>query len=213
MYAVQTWLSGQRNFYVGKSIYKTLGKNQRLKDLLEKGKTPTAEELLLKAMQDLVTAPVTIPSTPLITKTTDEMPAGTDPVQQSIRAEWMAPYQQMNYKRHELDRYDTDSIEHIKARKKLAFEILELEQQCMKLWEKRDYYLKHGKLPDIAEKVIEVPTDPVELGKLIESIKKNIRRNRKLQVEHPDKPVYAEKYKEYKQKFEQLTGKPYDERE
>jgi hypothetical protein len=212
MYVIEKWLNGPRNFYVGKAIYLTVGNDKRLIDVLHKGKTPIAEELLLTALQNLLSKPTPV-KTSKATFETAEMPVDADPVLQSIQQEWKKPYQQMNYKRHQLDQYKGNTPEMIAIRKPLVFEILELEQQCMKMWKKRDHYLEHGKLPDVSERKVELPTDPVELGKLIESIKKNIRRNRKLIHQHPDKPVYAQKYQEYKQQYESVTGKAYEEKD
>jgi hypothetical protein len=211
MFAVENWLNGQRNFYVGKSIYKTLGSDQQLKELLEKGKTPIAEQLLLKAMQKLMDKPAAVATSPK-TKEIEVMPDDADPVLHGIHLEWKKPYQEMNYKRHELDRYKGNTIENISKRKELAFEILELEQVCMKIWEKRDYYKKNGKLPDVSEKVIELPDNKIELATLIDSIKKNIRRNRLLMKSRPGNPTYAAKYDKYKLEFKKITGVEYDEK-
>jgi hypothetical protein len=212
MFAVENWLNGQQNFFVGRSIYKTLGKDQRVKDLLEKGKTVHSAELLVKAMKELLQKPVVIAAR-AVTVATEEMPDAADPVLKSIQEEWKKPYQQMNYKRHELDSYLLATLDHIEKRKKIAFEILELEQVCIKIWKKRDHYVQHGELPDVSDKTLTIPTDPAELGKLIESVKKNIRRNRLLMKQHPDKPAYISKYNTYKDHYKSLTGKEYEEKD
>lgn len=211
MYIIENWLNGPRNFFVGKAVYKTVGGDKKLIDLLDKGKTPIAEELLLKAMQKLLQAPA-LPPVPKPMETADDFPKTTDPVLNSIREEWLKPYQDMNYKRHQLDQYKGNSPEMIAKRKPLAFEILELEQQCMRAWKKRDYYLQHGKLPDVADTKKELPTDPVELGKYISNLAKNIRRNKLLMKQHPDKPVYTQKYEQYKQEYIDATGTAYQEK-
>lgn len=211
MYVIEKWLNGPRNFYVGKAVYQTVGNDKHLLEVLNKGKTPIAEELLLKALQKLCAAPAAAPvAKPM--ETADDMPVSNDPVVKSIREEWMKPYQEMNYKRHELDKYQGNDPAMVMKRKELAFEILELEQQCMKAWKKRDHYQQHGKLPDVATKQIVLPTDPIELGKYISNLAKNIRRNKQLMKEHPDKPVYAQKYEEYKQEYIDATGKEYQEK-
>lgn len=211
MYIIENWLNGPRNFYVGKAIYKTVGADKKLQHLLENGKTPIAEELLLKAMQKLCSSPTAPPvSKPM--ETVDEMPKTADPVLNSIREEWIKPYQEMNYKRHQLDQYKGNDAAMVAKRKPLAFDILDLEQQCMKAWKKRDYYLQHGKLPDVAEVKKELPSDPVELGKYISNLAKNIRRNKQLMKQHPDKPVYTQKYEQYKQEYIDATGSAYQEK-
>lgn len=211
MYVIDQWLKGPRNFYVGKAIYQTVGNDKHLLEVLNKGKTPIAEELLLKALQKLCAAPAAAPK-PEPMETVDEMPVSADPVVKSIREEWIKPYQEMNYKRHQLDQYKGNDPAMIAKREPLVFQILELEQQCMKAWKKRDYYLQHGKLPDVATKQKELPADPVQLGKYISNLAKNIRRNKQFMKAHPDKPVYAQKYEEYKQEYLDATGNEYQEK-
>jgi hypothetical protein len=94
------------------------------------------------------------------------MPQSKDPVLQALRNEWQPLYQRMNYLRHELDRVTTtaefplyevgndpgNSPEEISKREPIAFEILELEQQCMRIWARRDHYLQQGKLPEVKER-------------------------------------------------------------
>jgi hypothetical protein len=97
------------------------------------------------------------------------------------------------------------------VRKELAFEILALEQECMRIWAKRDYYLKYGKLPDQQEQKLIVPTDPVELGKKIEAVKRRIRDWKKKSQNNPEDPKAIATYEQYKDQYKILTGELYEE--
>jgi hypothetical protein len=210
---IKNWLSGKQNFVVGTTLYKTFGTNEDLKKLLEKGETTFSKKQLVDELTKLVEGgkKVSVPITPM-QKDTGEMPPGDDAVLIALRNEWVPLYAKMNLLRHRLDDKGNDnSPEAIAYRKPIAAEIRQLEKECNAIWEKRDYYLQNGKLPFVTEKKFQIPTDPLELGRLAETLKKNIRRNRKLMKDQPAEPRYAQLYESYKTKFKEVTGKDYKE--
>lgn len=210
MELIRNWLSSKQNFYVGAALYKRFGSNQALKDLLTKGATPFNQQLLLKELQKLATGEVkrTVVFQPM--ETVIEMPASSNKVLAALKEEWLLPYKQMNYLIQQLDRYQGDEPGFRQKRGELAQEILAKEQQCMQVWEKRDYYLQHGKLPHApgADQKI-IPTDPSDLGRAIETCKRNIRRNHKKLKDDPTNALHAQRYNEYCDWYEKLTGKKY----
>jgi hypothetical protein len=216
MQIIVNWLKGSRNFQIGATLYKTFGTNQALKNLLEKGETKFCKDLLVEELQSLLEReePVELPEDPDPDETR-VMPDSPDDILQAIKNEWTPLYQRMNYLRHALDKDfdDMNSEAAIAYRKPIAFEILELEQQCEHIWAKRKYYLKEGKLPDVKENKLEVPEDPVQLANLINNTKKNIRRNRKLMNENPDMPKYTQLYISYKTFYKLITGDDYQEKD
>jgi hypothetical protein len=216
MKIIDTWLNGTRNYIVGISIYKHSSYcKPELLQLFEKGKTAFAERKLLEELQSINNGiaekekPIKI-----IEKETQLMPDSDNEILQALKNEWVPKYQAMNYKRHSLDKYTTNSLEDIEARKILALEILALEQECIQIWDKRDYYEQYGELPFQQKKETEdiIPEDPIELAQFIQRQKSYIRRHR-LNVElHPDKPEHAEKLATAKRLYKQATGKDYVER-
>lgn len=218
MQIIKTWLTGKQNFAVGAIMYRTIGKDQSLKDIFSKGETAASKKLLIQAFERMLQPEQEQPTIPAEAKPDDSevMPDSFDEVLQSLKTKWTEPYQRMNYLRHQLDKDfdDVNSIEAINYRKSIAFAILQLEQECIKVWKERDYYLKHGKLPNVPEtKTFVIPSDPVELANLINSIKKNIRRNRKQLQDNPGDAKYAQLLADYRLKFKQITGKDYDEKD
>lgn len=212
MNSVEKWLKGSRNFFVGKTIYKTIGGDVHLKKLLDMGKTAHAEELLYKGIKALLLKPSKeVIKTPASVVEAGEMSDDADLILKSIREEWLVPYQKMNYLRHQLDQYTGDGADAVNRRKNIAFEILDLEQQCMKCWDKRDYYMLNKKLPDVVENTLILPDNAVDLAKMLENIKRNIRRNKIFMQSHPDKPAFAQRYFEYKKNYAEVTGKEYEE--
>lgn len=221
MQIITSWLSGPQNFITGRIMYNTVGNDQGVKDLISRGETPFARKLLTEAFEKLIADSSQLKANPADAET-EVMEDSFDEVLQSLKEKWVKPYQQMNYLRHQLDtpvapalkgeESDQNSIEAINHRKLIASKILDLEQECIQVWNERDYYLKHGKLANVAEAKLIIPTDPIKLANLISNTTKNIRRNRKAMADHPAQPQFAQLYNEYKGKYKQITGKDYDEK-
>lgn len=213
MQIVQNWLNGPKNYYVGIAIYETIGTDDLLKELFDKGETPYSKKRLEAELRAFLDSG----GTEILPQATDEqesseMPPADDAILNAIRDEWQPLYQEMNLLRHKLDQYQGNSEQMIAERDPIAFAILELEQRCMAIWDKREHYLKHGRLPDVEQDELAIPTDPVELGKFLENLKKNIRRNRKKMADQPGKPEYAQLYKDYKFIYQKITGNEYIEK-
>lgn len=224
MIAVERWMKSGQNWAVGVSLYAALGKDEKLKKLFALGPSSFAKKKLESALKSIATSTkkeaTSLPASPqkkkdIIDSETDVavMPDSADNILQAIKNEWTIPYMEMNYLRHKMFGIDGNSPDAVKARGEMAFKVLELEQMCMKIWKKRDYYLEHGKLPDSPEKKQTIPADPIALAKFIENCKKNIRRNRKLMELHADNPDYAAAYNHYRNIFKQATGSDYIEKQ
>ncbi len=210
MELIQKWLSGSRNFIVGAILYKKFGTDKDLKKLFGGKKDPYLQKKLEEALAGLLEQPKVILQESPKAPEADEMPDSSDPVLKAIRNEWVPLYQKMNYLRHHLDTREGNSPEDIAFRRPIAHDILELEQKCMHIWDKRSYYLKNGRLPEVKENKAPLPEDPVKLGKLIESLKRNIRRNKQLAEKHPDNPIYPMKAKQYEEELQQVMDKLID---
>jgi hypothetical protein len=213
MQILQNWLDGPKNYDVGVAIYDSIGNDDVLKELFYNGETIHTKKRLEAELRAFLDAGGTN-TLPVVISANDEqeMQVSDDSIMLSIRDEWQSKYQEMNLLRHKLDQYQGNAEEMIAAREPIAFAILELEQECMAIWAKRDYYQKHGRLPDVPKDEPEIPTDPVLLGKFLENLKKNIRRNRKKMTAQPGKPEYAQLYLDYKSLYYKITGNEYVEK-
>ena len=207
MNLLNKWLAGKRNYHVGTVLYNFFGTDKKLKQLF----AGHPDAYRIKRLEQEITALVKLPATVLLhrkpNEDTDVMPATADPVLEALRNEWSPLYQRMQYLRHELDRFTGNTAEVIAQRKPIAFEILELEQQCMKIWTKRDHYLQHGNLPEVKADDIEIPDDPVLLAKLIDTTKRNIRRNKKLAADNPANTVYPLKVIKFQELMDKINKK------
>ncbi len=185
---IQAWLDSSQHYLVGRALYNTYGNDQELKDLFAKGQSKWAAERLAEALQELATG--TAPK--VLNDEYHEMPEAEDPILKSLQLQWKPLYASMKYKTYELDKYPGDDAASIAIRRKLAFEILDLERQCMAIWSQRDYFIEHGELPEPKKIKSDRPTDPIKLALYIQAIKKRIRRNKANHKLHPDKVLYAD---------------------
>lgn len=206
MELIKQWLSGSRNYHVGAVLYQKYGDNEKLKKLLDGPPSDNLVKMLTKELEALLTAPSKPAPLPLKSAQIEEMPDSSDQVLQALKNEWKAPFQRMNYLRHELDRYLDDNSEQQAIRRRLAEEILELEQQCMLSWERRNHYLAKGQLPEVKEDETVIPDNPEALGRLIETTKRNIRRNKDKAAKYPDNPAYAFNLQKYQQLLQKLLN-------
>lgn len=210
MELIKKWLSGSRNYHIGVVLYNQFGKDEKLKQYFKGSPDNIKQDRLAKELSALQQKPIEA-LLPALNSEADEMPESKDPALKALKNEWSPLYQRMQYLRHELDRYTGNTADVIEKRRPIAKEILQLEQDCMEIWARRDYYLKHKTLPNISKEEDPIPTDPVELGKKIETLKRNIRRNKKLSEQHPDNVVYAIRVKDYQEQLDKILNKIKDD--
>lgn len=221
MKLITDWLASRRNYIVGAVLYRKFGTDPKLKELFSSPETPHTAARLATELEALLAKPKVVLQAPAPAAEAGEMPASQDPVLQALRNEWQPLYQQMNYLRHQLDHTRApgaeqdlsleapaidNSPEAIALRLPMVFQILELEQACMRVWERRDHYLQHGRLPEApaapAPVATEIPQDPLEAGRFLETLKRNARRNRQLARQNPDNADYALRARDYQQQLE-----------
>lgn len=202
MKLISKWLEGSRNYHIGAVLYKHFGTDAKLKALFQTSPDKFKHDRLIKELVSIYGKhPAAILA--MANADPDQIQKSNDPILEAIRNEWLPIYQRMQYLRHELDRFKGASKKAIEQRHHIAKEILALEQTCMSIWAKRDHYLESGKLP-VETKEKPLPMDPAELGRLIESTKRNIRRNQLLAKKYPDNTVYASKLIHYQQQLKRI---------
>lgn len=201
------WLAGKKNYHVGTVLYDHFGTDKKLKQLFAGNPDVYRIKRLEQAITDLMKLPTSVLVNRKPNEQTDVMPATSDPVLEALRNEWSPLYQRMQYLRHELDRFEGNSTEVIAQRKPIAYEILELEQQCMNIWTRRDHYMQHGNLPEVKNNVHVIPTDPAALASLIDTTKRNLRRNKQLAAKNPASTIYPLKVIQYQELLDYINKK------
>ncbi len=203
MKLITDWLNNeQRNYYVGKSIYESIGNDAAVIAALSKGKTAANMQLLIESLNNLLALPTAT------AEPTDNI--SDDIVLAALNNDWKTKYALMNSIRYAMDAFNGDNSEAVIAKRhEMAQNILQLEKECEAIWAQRDYYNAHGKLPGNEAEEKALPTSAIELGQLIESTKRYIRRYKPTAKENP---IHAEKYQFYHNKYQTLTGTPYVEK-
>jgi hypothetical protein len=239
---ITKWLSGAKNFIIGRAIYRAMISDQdELIQSLDAGFTPHRHTQLIKAMELHINPPkkeitaedrmrygwgdddefqknnVSLPHTPSIklVSLVESKKIIVDPyVLTALKNEWQIPYKKMQYLIGQLDQFgNSNKKSAITKRAELAKEILELEQLCNQIWAKRDQYELTGVLENKSADELEIPSDPIALAELIIRIKKSIRNNRLLMQKNPDNPIYIERFKNYKMQYFKATGKHYNDQQ
>lgn len=181
-----TWLSGSKHYTTGCIIYNVYGSDELLKKQLAKGYTEHNQSRLQAAIV-AITAQQRLP---IYTPKADDqfiMPESNDAVLQAFRNEWLPLYKKMNYLVAQTDKYgDDNSIEAVNYRWDCAKQILQLEQQVMKIWARRDKYARTGELDEVKVKDFVVPTEPLKLANTINAHKRYVRRYRQWITEKPN---------------------------
>jgi hypothetical protein len=212
MLLIDRWLDGNKNFYVGKNIYEKYGTNKAIRALLDKGETAYALTLLIKeliAINEKGERPAVVVDKEKAILL--PMPKGGDSILKSLEAEWKPLFAQANFLRYDMDKYGGDNSAAVRAAcHDSCKKILQLEQECMRIWERRDYYEKHGRLPDMDIKEFVMPTDPLELARLLETCKRQIRRYR---VSKDINSKHAQIYLDNLAKYKKITGDDFHEKD
>lgn len=209
MLLIDKWLQGNRNFIIGRNLYQLYGTNNALKNLLDKGETPYHQQLLVNALQEINSSGIKPVEKPIevALKVAKVMQHDENPVLQSIHQEWTKLYNEMKFYQHQLDVYGSDNSQSTREKcKPICKKVLDLEYEINELWNKRDYYKEHGKLPEVKEVEFVIPTDPLEIARAINTLERNIRRNKAELKKHPDKPQYAALVEQYQHKLNQLKN-------
>jgi hypothetical protein len=200
---ISEWLNSDRNYKIGVALYDAYGLDALLKTMFEQGYSPLrakrlhAELMLLKnvdrekpqyAQKGPVAEHVSIAAI--------QLPEQAAPEQDPYRNKWLPLYQEMNLLRHTLEQAPS-----ILERGKMAFRILELEQECMVIWNQRDYLVKNGKeLPEIEEQEIVPFADMNNLLRRIQTVRTFISKYSK----PGDNPNWSKHLAKYKIELEAL---------
>jgi hypothetical protein len=211
MQLIDNWLKGNRNFFVGRSLYKTFGTDDEFKKQLECGGTEQNKSRLLAELEKLnqkQSSPksVKVPEAKPELKSIAPIAEGFDDISDSLEKEWKTYFSEMKLWQHKLDEYGEDNSQLVRdACFDICKKIKRLEQLMMKAVETYDYYKLNGRLPDSPEKKFVLPTDPVKLANLISSCARQIRRYR-----YAQEPEHIQLLVDYKAKYKLATGKDYE---
>jgi hypothetical protein len=202
---ITNWLQS-KDYIEGIRLYLEHGQDPVLKNLFTAEKqTPYKTERLEKALREVLQGVERIKpeERPTISITMKSWPieAAKDDVLKALRAEWLRLFKEMQDLRSQLMLLPTDEV-----RGETAHRILELDDQCEEIYNKRDYYLENGTLPQVKKE--EYIVDPVKAAKRMEILGRYIRRERTNLKKDPGnsgaaarKLKFIKEYNHYAQRF------------
>jgi hypothetical protein len=200
---ITEWLNSERNYSVGVALYAAYGTDALVKSTFDQGHSALRaqrlfNELLLLRNAD---AQYNVPDQAKAAKEAVFVAAAAMPEQavsehqDPLRNEWMPKYQEMNMLRHKLEQTGA-----IKDRGVMAFRILELEQECMAIWSRRDYRIKTGRdVPEVKEET-DVFADNNNILRRIQTLRTYVTKYSK----PSDKKNWPQRLAQYKAELEAL---------
>lgn len=201
---ISEWLNSDRNYAIGVAVYNVHGTDALLKKMFEQGysalraKRLTEELLKLKNVDvQEIKIEATTPERTAVTVEAVTLPEKEIPeTKDAYREKWLPIYMEMNMLRHQLEQAPNNQ-----ERGKMAFKILALEQQCMALWQRRDYFIRTGsKLPE-EEPAAEPFVDTNKIVRRIQTLRTYISKY----SQPSDNPKRPAQLKRYTEELELLT--------
>lgn len=208
MNPISQWLNRHGSYDEGVQLYMQYGPDPLLKSLLQGGHTPFKEGRLKLALRRIVPAanhpgPVMQPvpekqldipkeETDVPEKETPKpftgWPAEKDEVVTALHAQWKPLFaEMMNLMARIYDVAKAGLNDEARRRDAgaMAHRILDLDDICTTIYEHRDYYLKHSKLPE-EEKPVQLVTDPKKYPLALQNHKRYLREYKAKLLKHPD---------------------------
>lgn len=174
--SIKQWLNDGQPYYVGVALLATYGSNKGLVEMFDQGPSPyriTQLEKHLRAIDaPLIITPEDAPI--IITVEKKELPETQVHAADPFKDIWQPKYAEMQSLCHRLE-----DIATAEERGVAAFRILELEQECIRLWAKRDYFFATGLKVDAEDEQAISVTDKYALMQRLHNLRTYISRTKK----------------------------------
>jgi hypothetical protein len=179
---ISNWLSGSRNYAVGVQLYLKSGKDPLLLNLFrEPIETEFKHKKLASSLQSLLngTEKAIVQQKTSTAKYLGNHnnwpPESSDEILTALREQWRPLYGKLTNLQariHDIALSGKKSATKQMQACQMAGEIIDLDEQIRSIYSKKDYYLKHHKLPD------EPFTVPIQIGddKIAWSRRENLKR-------------------------------------
>lgn len=160
---IREWIASGRHWHPGLALLNKYSNNSHIKNYFSKCEpTNSNQESLLYELKKLLQnpqPPVIQPAAPV--SATDQVPVKINQSEEieKLDALWKPKFKELAGLRQRLMYYGKDD----EGRKKAAFRILDLFDECRNIWRKRDYVIQHGSFPEIPSSTKDLPNDPVKL--------------------------------------------------
>lgn len=205
---IREWLSGNRDYDAGARLYLIHGKDSLLKKVFSEPVSPFKKQKLEESLKALLSGKAETVKKIEATKETaiQRVSVGNrrwseqmDPTETALHNKWMPIYAEMmniSARLYDIALAGTKDASKKEEAGRMAHKILDLDDECDKIYEQRDYYLKHKKLP--TEKgEIELVVDPKMIPLALQNAQRYVRQYKNKLSKKPDDVNAAKKLRQY----------------
>jgi hypothetical protein len=191
MQEIKAWLQS-KDYIEGVRLYLEHGTDENLIELFtSEARTDYKAQRLERALRELAKGdPQPKKPDPVPVATVNAWPEETDDILSALKADAMRKFKEMQHIRSQLLLLPDDH-----TRGEAAHNVLRLDDEITEIWRKRDYYKEHGRLP--AEQQDPYVTDPLRMGKRMETLRRYIRRERDHLAKDPGNVAAAVRRKKF----------------
>ena len=185
MDALRKWLNSSRDYAEGVKLLVEYSSDSKLKRLFTtEGYSDFKKGLLQKTLQELLTKTTTQQISieekkekvvQLVAAAHNRWPEGMDEVLQALHAQWKPLFSEMNYLTSTI--YEVAKAGKQDEAGRMAHRILDLDDQCDAIYDKRDFYLEHKHLPT-DKPAYPVVTDPLKYPLALSNAQRQLREAR-----------------------------------
>lgn len=213
MESVRLWLNSKRNYTAGARLYQAFGPDASLKKFFTDD-SPSAYKQKRLADEMLLLLNDVVLLEEAIEEKTDEqvkrVAAETtrrsgwsdipDDIEATLHEKWKPLFKEMQDLCAQLEMVArlglTDPAMERRAGE-MVFRILKLEDMCDEIYEQRNYYKAHKKLPEQKE-YGDLVVDPMQIPKALENHKRYVRQYRNKLTKEPDNLDFAKQLQKHK---------------
>lgn len=205
---IRTWLNGPRDYATGAKLYLMHGENAALRRCFSEPASDWKKKKLAEVLTEMLTKKTAVVKKVAVTKekaiervsvADKKWPEQMDATVAALREKWKPLFaEMMNLMARIYDVAKLGDIDPAMKREagQMAHRICDLDDMCDAIYEQRDYYLQHGKLPE-EKKPMELVNDPIKMPVALENARRYVRQYRNKLKKNPADVYAAEKLKLY----------------
>jgi hypothetical protein len=185
---IRKWFGGSKDYDAGVALLLQHSQDQKLRRLFViEGATDFKRKLLHDTLRKMLTAPKQAePPKPVeqavkSLKTQGKWPADKDPVVQALFNEWKPLFSEMNSLQSRIYEVAIAGLQDDARRTEagaMAHRILDLDDMCEDIYQKRDHYLATGVLPAIQQPPVAEVVDPKKWPLALQNARRYVREFR-----------------------------------
>lgn len=205
---IREWLRGSRDYNTGAKLYLIHGRDAKLRRVFSEPVSDFKKKRLVEELTALLTKKVAVVKKVEVTKekaiehiavSDRKWSKQPDATENALREQWKPLFAEMmnlSSRIYEVAKAGQTDPALKQEAGKMAHRICDLDDLCDEIYQKRDHYLKYGKLP-AEKKPVELVVDPVKIPVALENAKRYVRMYKNKLKKNPGDVNAAEIIKKY----------------